>query len=464
MTDQINALKSGEIQKQREIVTALIQNPSDKGTGVLIWFMESDYAKPFLKRQILTELGKRKGNEAYQAAVKVLKNPNERPEVRGSAANALGAMKNAQALGVFKEILNPELNLNIQMQIVQALGNFSSAEAEKMLLQFLSTNTQPMLKIVAIQGLAKTNSQVIESQFQELLQKEEATSVQRALIRALGQMRVAEVAPQLAEMLTESSDAQLKQDALLALAQMKNPKVVPQLIPLLKDSGQNIPFYTIYALGEIVSPEAIEPLIEFWDEQEEVSGENVRQMMHQNQMKALIINSLRNIYPSKALAVFMEAAKPVAPAVASPQAEQAMNQLRITALDALAETHDLGVGAYIRKEGFLNESNAHIRAAALKAMGASGDAEGIEQIVAQLSDSSPLVRWSAVQALGQLKMNSTLPTLIKALDDPHPEVVIQAIYSLAPFHDPTADNAIREVADTSNFPHVKEIAQRTLRN
>lgn len=80
--------------------------------------------------------------------------------------------------------------------------------------------------------------------------------------------------------------------------------------------------------------------------------------------------------------------------------------------------------------GALKSSDAKIRAKAVRAMGESGDASVVPDLVAALSDPSANVRKEVIVALSRLHTNACLDGLVKATRDSDPDVRTLAVHAV----------------------------------
>lgn len=95
--------------------------------------------------------------------------------------------------------------------------------------------------------------------------------------------------------------------------------------------------------------------------------------------------------------------------------------------------------------------HARTRAAALRALGHLGSAEGVEEVlIGALSDDDAWVRYYASQSLGRLRATRAVPLLVERLEDSAEQVKMAAVEALAAIPDASAGAALRQVARAGN--------------
>lgn len=106
----------------------------------------------------------------------------------------------------------------------------------------------------------------------------------------------------------------------------------------------------------------------------------------------------------------------------------------------------------------LNSNNETIRSLAIKNLAKIGDVSLLDTFVNFAEqDKSTEVRRESVSAIGRLRNEKTIPTLIKLLSDKDPKVVMQAIRGLLVF--PNDNHVKKELAKLINHPNelIKEV-------
>lgn len=103
-----------------------------------------------------------------------------------------------------------------------------------------------------------------------------------------------------------------------------------------------------------------------------------------------------------------------------------------------------------------------VRARAVSAIGAWGDAEAAPSIVAVIDELDDDGRASAVQALGRLDASIGVDILLRASHDPSPHLRKIAVAALARSDHDLALSRVREMASDDAVPWVRERASRAL--
>lgn len=153
-----------------------------------------------------------------------------KPEVRLSAVEALGRIRNAEALGELIGVTEDQTeDWTIKVRVVKLLGEIGNPRATGVLIKILDdpsfTNNCAALK---------WNAAVALGNFRK------STRVVDALIDAL-----------------EDRTLYVREAAVQSLGEIGNPDVAPRLISLLNDKSFAIRISAVRALGEIGAVEAI---------------------------------------------------------------------------------------------------------------------------------------------------------------------------------------------------------------
>ncbi len=100
----------------------------------------------------------------------------------------------------------------------------------------------------------------------------------------------------------------------------------------------------------------------------------------------------------------------------------------------------------------LNHSNENVRALSIKNLAKLEDIALLSTFIEYASiDESTIVRREAVSAIGRLRNEKTIPTLINLLNDKDPKVVMQVIRGLLVFsYNPNVKNELKKLLDHPN--------------
>ncbi len=123
--------------------------------------------------------------------------------------------------------------------------------------------------------------------------------------------------------------------------------------------------------------------------------------------------------------------------------------VRCHALESLAaadvgEINDLILDAYASEE-------EAFRVSAVSAMGRTSDPAWEPIVLNEMANVSPAVRYHAARAAGLLELRTAVPLLVECLEDPDPQVIAAAIWSLGEIGGQQAQDALESVLDDEEF-------------
>ncbi len=260
-------------------------------------------------------------------------------------------------------------------------------------------------------------------------------------------------------------DSSVRQIAALALGRLRNPAGLPLLIPALRDPDSTVQAVAAFAVGLLGSPEGVEPLIE------RASGERVAQPVGLEIVTALArlggeraARYLAEILSGGQLAgrqdgdLFVRRAvqeawrlgslAPVEPLLGYTASRD--DDTRIGAVYALARLQ--ARAAAPRFLDALNDRHPLVRQAAARALTrAYADSAGLAyQTVAGLlarasEDGDPGVRVQALRSLATFHLAEHAGRVVRLLDDPAPNVAVQAAWTLGEMPSPAAAEGLRRI-------------------
>lgn len=239
-------------------------------------------------------------------------------------------------------------------------------------------------------------------------------AVRRQAAAALGALADRAAVPALVAALADP-DASVRREAARSLANLKDDRAVAGLVKLLSDADANARFYAAYALGEIKDPRAAEPLLRAlsdpqWNVRDQAAW--ALRELHRPELVPQLAATLQA--PDADFPAVMWLLRQLGPectldAVAGLlAASDAPTRLR--ALRTLADLKDPGRMPLLRAA--LDDRDAAVRLAAVRALAAAGDEEArpalahraaiepdatvqaaLQQALAQLSPDKHLVAW-----------------------------------------------------------------------
>jgi HEAT repeat protein len=152
---------------------------------------------------------------------------DERSEVRGKVAEALGEIRDARAVDALIEALK-DMDRDVRKSVVEALGKIKDTRAVDALIEAL---------------------------------KDMNRDVRKSVVEALGEIGDARAVDKLVKMLNDE-DRDVRKSVIEALGKIKDTRAVDALIEALKDMNRDVRKSVVEALGEIGDARAVDALIE----------------------------------------------------------------------------------------------------------------------------------------------------------------------------------------------------------
>ena len=205
--------------------------------------------------RILVQIGPQAVSPLCQALT------SARPEVRGRAAEVLGASKDQRAVPFLLDALRGEF-YTVRVQAALALGQIREPLSIPALTEALK-DREPEVRSAACLALAKFSAPRTFESIGNVLLDDPQLDVRQAAAKALGEMRRAEAIPYLMDALHDSfwwfEREQQVNDLLDAISKM-GQVVIPELIEALRDQEGTVRRFAAQLLSRIPADRAIEPL------------------------------------------------------------------------------------------------------------------------------------------------------------------------------------------------------------
>ncbi|MCW7079764.1 MAG: HEAT repeat domain-containing protein [Candidatus Methanospirare jalkutatii] len=205
--------------------------------------------------------------------------------LRKCAADALGKLKDAQAVEPLSEVLLKDEDADVRASAAQALGEIGDAKAVEKLIKALNDEDRGVRE-KAVAALGKMGMDAFEPLVQALSAKK--ARVRKGAALALGNLRMKDAIEPLTKALhdknfevrwcaaqalanigafeplieaSKEEDEEVRWCAVSALGKLKDERAVKHLISLLDDPSEKVRASAAWALGEIGDASAVEKLI-----------------------------------------------------------------------------------------------------------------------------------------------------------------------------------------------------------
>ena len=205
--------------------------------------------------------------------------------LRKCAADALGKLKDTQAVEPLSEVLLKDGDADVRASAAQALGEIGDAKAVETLIKALNDDDRGVRE-KAVAALGKIGEDAFEPLVQALSAKK--ARVRKGAALALGNLRTKDAIEPLTKALhdknfevrwcaaqalanigafeplleaSKEEDEEVRWCAVSALGKLKDERAVQHLISLLDDPSEKVRASAAWALGEIGDASAVESLI-----------------------------------------------------------------------------------------------------------------------------------------------------------------------------------------------------------
>lgn len=182
-------------------LTALGEIGGEAEAKYLVEFLERPELTTPQKQQLMRVLGKLQALETWDSLVEIAQDEGENGFVRAYAAEAIGAMKKAESVGILSKLFESS-DPNLRCYVIKGISNFETDEAKQLV----------------IQGI-----------------KDSQYKVRLEAISAAEKMKIAEAVPYLIYRAKNDSERQVKNKAYEALAGMETKEAESFLLEQLAD-------------------------------------------------------------------------------------------------------------------------------------------------------------------------------------------------------------------------------------
>ncbi len=375
-----------------------------------------------------------------QHCIENLHSPN--PRQRSQAAQELGDLKDELSIPALITALQQDVNTYVRSAAAEALGHIGSPEAIFPLMDALHDPSSFVRRAAAI---ALGQMQAKEAQGALLQALDDPNFyVRRAAINAIGKLGIPSLGPVLLPLL-EISDSRIQRTTIIALRRLKTRQAIPKMIAILEQhnacpSPRDLPLVKtlVIALGDLHAQEAVTTLI--------------RVIRGYVGARSLSATALGQIGDPRAGPALVEALR-----------DKSTN-LQLAALKSLGKLRYREAAPKVQR--FLSSPDPRKRRVAAQTLGQLQDEAAIPELLKiARSDTSPLVRPAAVEALGNIGNVDLLPDLLPLVEDTNAYLRATLANTLCSLHDGSnaAYAALQQLAE-DNVEHVALSARQAIQN
>ena len=454
-------------------------------------------ANPNLRRRAAESLGFRPQAGATDALLARLEKNEPVARVRQEIFNALGRIGEESALGAFDDCLTNEAAIAVRMQCATALGNYNSPAAEQLALKsvedenlqvrlrtvaslgsFSSTNTvqtlialardkEDPIKNTALLSLGRTGSATATPILVELLQRSKNREQTQVLLRALTFLADPDAIEVIQATYERGEDEDVRRHALVAIASTRAKGSESYFLDALSSEDYATRILGLAVLRNFGSPEQVPAITEHaLIESSELFDQDSKQLLS-DPLRTIANLRLLNEYLKTIVRLDPGAGERLYVKVLLPRSIPRSSSVALKIAEGFYDArwqsiYGLGYTATNRAAGLveanLKDSDARIRAVAIRSMGVLGGSDNNESIEKMLFDPAAEVRWMAARVLGRLNAMGSVDAILASLNDSHVQVRLESAIALGYLHARSAQQKLRELAASDPDPRVKEAA------
>lgn len=454
-------------------------------------------ANPNLRRRAAESLGFRRQDGATDALLARLEKNEPVTRVRQEIYNALGRIAEESALDAIGDCLANETTIVVRAQCAAALGSYDSPAAEQFALKSIRDENQHV-RLRAVASLGSFSARATVQALIELTRDKDDTIKNTALL-SLGRTGTAAATPILVESLQRSGNREQTLVLLRALTFLADPDAIEviqavyeraededvrrhALVAIASTRAEGSESYFLDALSSEDQATRILGLavLRNFGSLEQVPAITEQALIETSDLfeldsEQLLSNPLPTIDKLQLLNEYLKTivrldpgagehlyAKAVFPK-SIPRTSSAALKIAQGFYDARWQSlYGLGYTGTTRAaelvEASLKDSDARIRAVAIRSMGVLGVSTNSESIEEMLFDQAAEVRWMAARVLGRLNAVGSIDAILGALNDSHAQVRLESAIALGYLHARSAQQKLSELAENDPDPRVKEAA------
>ena len=368
--------------------------------------------------------------DATTTLIEAMQNDYMSSETRRGAAELLGKVGNAQAVGSLVIALK-DADTDLARIAAEALGKIGDTGAVEPLIQKIKSSEDDryvvnQIRKSAAEALGRIQDmRAVDPLIQIIKSSEDDNWVREEAAKALGQIGDKESVDILLHSLVDD-DKEVRSFSALALGTMGNSRAVEPLINALKDDFEDVRKHAVVSLGNIGDTYAVEPLIEAIEQRVCDCSYITRALGKLGDERAIgpLIHTLQNSWWHSSRR----------------SGEESQEMVQFSIAEAL---RDIGESAIEPLILALKDEDFKVRTYAAKALGMIGDTRAIEPLIGTFEDRGDPIQPTifTIEAVVEALLcmgEPAIDPLLDALKNNNPSAREYAAYTLGKFGDPRA--------------------------
>ena len=214
-------------------------------------------------------LGQTGGETAFLADI--VRSDRETSDLRRTAAHAIGASRDREALSTLEALYNSPLPPDVKRGLVHAAAeNENREEGYAFLLRVARTDKDADTRRAAVHVIGQTGRDAAVDDLMKIFSADRSEDVRRAVIHSLGEMGTPRADARVIELARSADDPDLRRQAIHQLGQRGTEQMVEELMRLYQqEQDADVRRHILHAFSEMQSPRAQAKISEVARDQKE---------------------------------------------------------------------------------------------------------------------------------------------------------------------------------------------------
>jgi len=460
----VSALNDANPNLRRRAAESLGFRPQAGATDALLARLEKNESVTRVRQEIYNALGRIGDESALDAIGDCLANETT-IAVRAQCAAALGSYSSPAAEYLALKSIRDE-NQHVRLRAVASLGSFSSAGTVQALTEFTRDKDDP-IKNTALLSLGRTGSAAATPILVESLQHSNDREQTLVLLRALTLLADPDAIEVIQAVYEHGGDEDVRRHALVAMASTHAKGSESYFLDALSSEDHATRILGLAVLRNFGSLEQVPAITEhaliessdlFDQDSKQLLSDPLRTIDNLHLLNEYLKTIVR-LDPGAGERLYAKAVLPKSIPRSSSVAlkiAQGFYDARWQSIYGLGYAGTTTAAELV--DASLKDSDARIRAVAIRSMGVLGKSTNNEPIEKMLFDQAAEVRWMAARVLGRLNAVGSVDAILAALNDSHAQVRLESAIALGYLRARSAKQKLRELAASDPDPRVKEAA------
>ncbi len=417
------AERDAQSQMQERATLAIALHDDRRVSGILKEFINTSKSEKVRKSSVYW-LGLTGGETEFLSTL--VRNEQEKIELRRTAAHAIGASRDPAALNILQTLYTNALPKELKRAVIHAIGeNENRDEAYAFVLKVAKSDPDKDARRAAVHLIGDSDREQAIDDLMSIYANDSDQDVKRHVVNALGDHKSPRAETKLIEIARTATDTELRRRAIHQLGEKDTEAMVDELMKLyFQEQTGEVKRAILHAFSEMKSPRAQAKLLEVARAQNEPADAR-RQAIHWlGERGESSLDELARIFES-----------------------ERNNDVRRQILHAISEIDSPRAEAKLFEVARKSDS-PELKRQAIHRIGEKASRQSLEFLkeTVNTSDADTQVQIQAVRAISEKPAEQAVPLLIQiARTHPNQQVRRAAMHQLGETGDPRALDFFREV-------------------